>query len=191
MTRSPSSWIHSTQARPARAHFTKCWAPAGGKFIVAGTGTGTAAVVEPWLRAVSADPDRPVVAVIAEAESMLAQLWRQLSEQVGEDLLGPTTAWTYFFDHGRATRISVSSRTGFARETKTRTGTLILPAVPVGQFMSFDGSDAAFLGLARHVAQYCTEQPERVSNVAVGGQAMMIRLPRIGAAVTRPLGQLS
>ncbi|MEU4808067.1 hypothetical protein AB0H20_02590 [Nocardia fluminea] len=174
---------------PVGAHYTKCWAPAGGKFIVAGT--GTAPVVEPWLAAIAAGPGRSVAAVIAEAESMLPQLWREVGEQHGEDQLGPTTAWTYFFDHGRATRISVSSRTGFARETETRTGTLILPAVPVGQFMSFDGSDAAFLRLARHVAHYCTEQPERVGNVAVGGQAMMIRLPRIGAAVTRPLGQLS
>ncbi|MFD8249666.1 hypothetical protein [Nocardia sp. NPDC059691] len=123
---------------------------------------------------------------------MLPQLWREVGEQFGEDQLGPTTAWTYFFDpYGRATRISVSSRSNFARKTETREGTLILPEVPVGQFRSFDGSDAEFLRLARHVAHYCTEQPERVGNVAVGGHAMMIRLPRIGAAVTRPLGRLS
>ncbi|MEV0688520.1 hypothetical protein AB0I35_32170 [Nocardia sp. NPDC050378] len=175
---------------PAGAHYTKCWAPAGGKFIVAGT--GTADVVEPWLAAIATGPDRSVSAVIAEAESMLPQLWREVGEQHGKDQLGPTTAWTYFFNpYGRATRISVSSRTNFARETETRAGTLIHPEVPVDGFESFDGSDAEFLLLARHVAHYCTEQPERVGNVAVGGHAMMIRLPRIGAAVTRALGPLS
>lgn len=175
---------------PVGAHFTKCWAPAGGKFIVAGT--GTASVVEPWLAAIAAGPDRPVAAVIAEAEAMLPRLWREVGERHGEGQLGPTTAWTYFFDlYGRATRISVSSRTGFARETETRAGTLILPEVPVGGFTSFDGSDAEFLRLARHVANHCTDQPERVGNVAVGGYARMIRLPRIGAAVTQTLGHLS
>ncbi|WP_280501196.1 hypothetical protein [Nocardia farcinica] len=175
---------------PIGAHFTKCWAPAGGKFIVAGT--GTANVVEPWLAAIAAGPHRSVAAVIAEAESMLPKLWREVGEQHGQDQLGPTTAWTYFFNpYGRATRISVSSRTNFTRKTETRAGTLILPEVPVGRFTSFDGSDAEFLRLARHVAHYCTEQPEHVGNVAVGGQARMIRLPRIGAAVTRPLGRLN
>ncbi|WP_280219938.1 hypothetical protein [Nocardia neocaledoniensis] len=85
----------------------------------------------------------------------------------------------------------MSSRSNFARQAETRQGTLVRPEVPVGGFGSFDGSDAAFLRLARHVARYCTAQPERVGNVAVGGHAMMIRLPRIGAAVTRPLGNLS
>lgn len=85
---------------PVGSYFTKCWAPAGGKFIVAGT--GTAPIVEPWLRAIAADPNRAVPAVIAEAERILPELWRQLSEQVGEDQLGPTTAWTFFFNpYGR------------------------------------------------------------------------------------------
>ena len=174
---------------PVGAHYTKCWAPAGGTFIIAGT--GTADVVEPGLAAIAAGPERSVAAVIAEAESMLPQLWREVGEQHGEVQLCATTAWTYFFDRGRATRISVSSRTGFARESETWAGTRILPDVPVGRFGSFDGSDAEFLRLARHVAHFCTEHPERVGNVAVGGQVMMIRLPRIGVAVTRTLGQLS
>jgi hypothetical protein len=175
---------------PVGSYFTKCWAPAGGKFIVAGT--GTAPIVEPWLRAIAADPNRAVPAVIAEAERILPELWRQLSEQVGEDQLGPTTAWTFFFNpYGRATRISVSSRSNFARETETRKGTLIRPEVPLDQFGSFDGSDAELLRLARHVARYCIEHPERVDNVAVGGNARIVRLPRVGAAVTRPLGRLS
>ncbi|MFI8974224.1 hypothetical protein ACIGO9_15160 [Nocardia asteroides] len=175
---------------PIGTHDTKFWAPANGTFIVAGT--GTAQVVGPWLAAIAAGPDRSADQVIAEAESMLPQLWREVGEQHGVDQLGPTTAWTYYFDsYGRATRVSVSSRSNFARETVTRQGALIRPEVPVGGFGSFDGSDSAFLRLARHVARYCTEQPEHVDNVAVGGRAMMIRLPRIGPAMTRTLGHLS
>lgn len=75
--------------------------------------------------------------------------------------------------------------------TETRQGLLVLPEVPVGQSRSFEGSDAKFLRLVRHVANYCAEQPERVDNVAVGGHALMIRLPRFGKAMTRPLGRLS
>lgn len=60
--------------------------------------------------------------------------------------LALTTAWTYFFDStGRATLVSVSSRSNFACETVTQQGTLIRPEVPVGQFISSDGSDAEFL----------------------------------------------
>ncbi|TDP28400.1 hypothetical protein DFR75_11713 [Nocardia ignorata] len=174
---------------PLGAHSTKWRAPAGAKFIVAGT--GLADIVEPWLAAITADPNRSVAAVIAEAERILPKRWRRLAEQVGQEQLAPTTAWTYFFDStGRATRVSVSSRSNFACETMTQQGTLIRPEVPVGQFRSFDGSDAEFLRLARHVARYCTEQPELVDDVAVGGEAVMIRLPASGAAVTRRLGRL-
>ncbi|MGW5574175.1 hypothetical protein ACWEVD_23525 [Nocardia thailandica] len=173
---------------PVGTHDTKFWAPASGTFIAAGT--GIAQVVQPWLAAIAAGPDRSPDQVIDEAETMLPQLWHEAGEQHGADQLGPTTAWTYFFDSaGRATRVSVSSRSNFARETETRHGTMIRPEVPVGGFGSFDGSDAALLRLARYVARYCTEQPEH--GVAVGGRAMMIRLSRFGAAVTRTLGHLS
>ncbi|MGV9679107.1 hypothetical protein ACWDSJ_27815 [Nocardia sp. NPDC003482] len=46
-------------------------------------------MVEPWLTVISGGPDRSVAAVIAEAESMLPRLWREVGELVGEDQLGP------------------------------------------------------------------------------------------------------
>lgn len=175
---------------PHGAHFTKCWSPPGGKFIVAGT--GTAQIVAPWLAAIADNPDRSVSVVIAEAERMLPELWRHLSSEVGEDQLRPTTAWMYYFDpYSRANRIEVSSRSNFTRQSETRTGTLVIPQVPVGQFSNFGGTDPEFLRMARHVADYCSKQPAQVDNVAVRGQAVIIRLPMRGGAVTNRLGHLS
>ncbi|WP_280391130.1 hypothetical protein, partial [Nocardia brasiliensis] len=170
---------------------TTMWGAArGGRFIAAVPGIIN--VVAPWLAAVAAGPYHSAAAVIAAAERMLPDLWRQVREHESEDQLGPTTAWTYFFDaYGRPTRISVSSRTGFSRGTETRTGFLIHPRLPVDRFTGIEGNDADLFRIARHVADYCSAHPEQVGNVAVGGEASVIRLSKFGGARTRKPGRLS
>ncbi len=174
-----------------RSHFQKCWAPSGGRFILAGT--GVMEVVNPWLRAAASAPTRSVDQILEVTGPTLSARWLELAEQHGLEALAPTTAWLYYFDRsGNATRAGVSSRDNFEVRSDTSNGLRVSPMVPdlPLDLKQFGNTDPEYLTLAQHILANVRRSATGTTPVEIGGRVSILRLPRVGVVTFGNLGML-
>ncbi|KXO98021.1 hypothetical protein [Tsukamurella pseudospumae] len=169
-------------------HYTKCWAPDSGRFIVAGT--GLADVVSPWLDQVAAMPAASEPHDVAE---MTLDFLAMRSADLPAEAEGHhSTAYIYSFSTDRHSplRQSFSSRDSFERREKVTEGFWIAPQVPIPLQLVHDGlegTDQHLLALAQYVALECDRGE---SEVHIAGEARVIRINPRGLMQLGTIGRI-
>lgn len=173
-------------------HYTKCWAPDSGRFIVAGTGLFD--VVGPWLADVERMPTSTTAADVVEmTPTYLAGRLAAMIAEHPDAARFHTTGFIYSFDADRRSpvRQSFSSRDDFALRRYARTGFGVFPEVTfpaIWRYTGLENSDADLMKIARHAAVECDH--DTGAEVHIDGDLRVIRITPRGLIAAGAVGRI-
>lgn len=173
-------------------HYTKCWAPKSGQFIVAGTGLFD--VVGPWLAHVEQMPASTAAADIVEmTPAYLAGRHATLIAEHPDAARFHTTGFVYSFDADRRSpvRESFSSRNNFDSKRYARTGFGIFPEVTFPAAWHITGlanTGTDLMKIARHAAAECDRDTS--TEVHIDGDLRVIRITPRGLQAAGTVGRI-
>lgn len=173
-------------------HYTKCWAPESGQFIVAGTGLFD--VVGPWLAEVERMPASSTAADVVEmTPAYLAARRATLIAEHPDAARFHTTGFVYSFDADRRSpvRESFSSRDQFDANHYVKMGFGIFPEVTFPAAWKITGlanTDTDLMKIARHVAGECDR--DTTAQVHIDGDLRVIRITPGGLDAVGTVGRI-